>query len=171
MSIESVPDHWFEAQEESPIPYGEYEVLAGTANLGRIPMSARESTFIANAAAVGASMLTGLAWYLLDLGGIYGGPWVAPIVALIIGAAIRAASEVESAYLAVLSVASYLLTLMVVLILLTHRDLTDIYESVDNFQVYETTLVRTRLQDPLHIGAYLLGAVVAARVAYFQSRG
>lgn len=170
MSMSGVPNQWVAAQQESPIPYEEYEVLTGSASLGRIPLGGADTTFVANTTAVGAALVGGFGWYLLDVADIYAGPWVAPLVALIIGLAVRLASDVESAYKAVVSMAAYLLTLMVLLLALTHRDLTQIYDSIDSFQVYETTLIRTRLQDPLHISAYLIGAVVAVQTAYLGAR-
>jgi hypothetical protein len=170
MSMGGVPQKWVDAQQEAPIPYGEYDVLSRAARFDVIPTGSREGAFVANAAAAAASLLCGTAWYVMDVAGIYSGPWLAPVVGALVALAVRVvASNAEAAYRAVLSVASYLFTLTVILILLTHRDLAQIYESIESFQVYESTLVRTRLQDPLHVGAYLLGAFLAAQVGYFRS--
>lgn len=171
MSMRSVPQTWVDAQEDAPIPYGEYAALSSAARFSVIPVGRRESAFVANAAALTASLICGTGWYLMDLFGLYSGPWLAPVTGAGIALTIRLTSRTEAAYRALVSVASYLLTLMVVLFLLTHRDLALIYDSVESFQVYENTLVRTRLQDPLHIAAYLSGAVLAAQIGYFRSRG
>lgn len=170
MSMGTVPQEWHNAQDQAPTQYGDYGAISRAARFDVIPTGPRESTFVANAAAVAASLMSGTTWYLMDVVGIYSGPWLAPLVGLAIALTIRIASNAEAAYRAVLSVASYLLTLMVILIVLTHRDLTEIYQSIDNFQVYETTLVRTRLQDPLHVGAYFLGAFLSAQIGYFRSK-
>lgn len=171
MSMSSVPQTWVDAEEEAPIPYGEYAALSSTVRFNVIPTGRRESPFVANAAAVGASLVCGTAWYLMDVFDLYSGPWLAPVTGAAIAIAVRMSSRAEPAYRAVVSVASYLLSLMVVLFLLTHRDLAQIYDSIDSFQVYESTLVRNRLQDPLHIAAYLCGAVLAAQIGHMRSRG
>lgn len=169
MSMGTVPQDWVDAQEEAPIPYGEYEMLSRAARFDVIPTGSREGSFVANATAAAASLVCGASWYLMDVAGVYSGPWLAPAVGLAIALAVRITSSAEAAYRAVVSVASYLLTLIVILVLLTHRDLTSIYDSIESFQVYESTLVRTRLQDPVHIGAYLLGAFLAAQLGYYKS--
>lgn len=168
MSMGGVPSEWFDAQDDSPIPYDDYAALTRPGRFGVLPIGAREGTFVANLTALIAGALSGGLWYFLDVFDIYSGPWPALAIGVIIAATVRATSKVMPAYASVLSVAFYLLTLFVVLILLTHRDLNQIYGSVDDFQTYESTLVRTRLQDPIHIGAYLLGGVLAAQVAYLQ---
>ena len=42
-------------------------------------------------------------------------------------------------------------SLLIVLILLTHRDLVAIYGAIDDLRIYEQSIVRSRLQDPLHL--------------------
>lgn len=166
MSMGTVPENWVEAQHESPTAEGDSGAFTNkSARFNTIP-TGHQSTFIENVAALGASFVTGSLWYICEVLNLYRGPWIAVALGAVIALAVRFAGNSGPSYRAVLTVASYLLTLLLVLILITHRELTDIYGGVSEFQSYEQTLVRTRLQDPTHLVAYGLGGFLAAQIAY-----
>lgn len=167
LSMDRVPAHWKEAQADSPTAAMAVEGPNPNARFSAIPAK-HGSSFIPNAVALGASFVSGAAWFVVEFFEVYQGPWIAVLVGAVIATFIRMAADTEPAYNAVLAVGAYLLTLLVVLIFVTHQELTDIYGSVGDFQIYEQTLVRTRLQDPVHLLAYGLGAVVASQIAYRQ---
>lgn len=165
MSMDQVPSGWVDAQSASPIRSVDNTPLSGRARFDAMP-TGHESTFIPNIAAVAASFTAGVVWFLVDSQGIYNGPWIAIAVGAFIAAAIQLTRMGEGPYRAVLAMSSYLLTLLVVLIFVTHRDLTAVYGSGYSLRDYEDTLIRTRFQNAGHLIAYGLGAVVASVLAY-----
>ena len=164
MSVGSVPEDWVQAEEESPI--GDDATWTNkSARFGKIP-TGRQSTFQQNIAATAASFIMGSLWYVTSVLELYSGPWIAAAMGAVIGLAVRLASPGGPPSRAAVSVAGYLITLLVVLILVSHRELSVLYGGVDQFQSYEQTLVRTRLQDPLHLAAYGLGGFLAFVIPY-----
>lgn len=167
MSVNDVPSDWITAEKASPIG-PDTGPLSRSARMGAVPTGS-QGTFISNIGALGGGLIGGVAWYALDALDIYQGPWTAVAVGLLIGIAVRAGAGGEAGYRAVLSAAAYLLTLLLVLIAVIHGDLGDIYGPNSDFQLYEQTLISTRLQDPLHLLAYGLGLGVAARIASLRT--
>ncbi|MGH1492406.1 MAG: hypothetical protein ACRBK7_23965 [Acidimicrobiales bacterium] len=165
MSMDHVPAGWVEAQSASPISGFDSDPLDRAARFSAVP-TGQESTFIPNIAALGASFVGGISWFLAESQGIYNGPWLAVVVGAFIALAIRATAIGQPPYRAILALSAYLLTLLLVLVAVTHRDLTAVYGSGYTLQEYEETLIRTRFQDLGHLLAYGLGAVVASVTAY-----
>ncbi len=163
LSMNRVPNDWVQAQMVSPLGTGDAKPLSGTARFSTIPTT-YESPFIPNVAALGASLLAGTAWFLIEVFGVSRGPWIAVAVGAFIGFAVRLPGVGDRSYRAMVSVAAYLLTVLAVLILVTHRDLSTIYGSSYDFQEYEDTLIRTRFRSGIHLLAYAAGAMVAAKV-------
>ena len=163
LSMAHVPADWVDAQIVSPLGTGDTKPLSGTARFSAIPTS-NESPFISNVAALGAAFLAGTAWFLVESFGVSRGPWLTVAVGAFIGFAVRLPAVGDRSYRAMVSVAAYLLTVLAVLILVTHRDLSTIYGSNYDFQEYEDTLIRTRFRSGLHLLAYGVGAVAAAKI-------
>lgn len=125
---------------------------------------------MANAAATAAGFISATAWYLADVLGAYEGPWTPLAVALVIAASIRLSSRAHPTHRSAVSAITYLLVLLIVVILLTHRDLVAIYGEIDDYRTYEESLLRSRLQHPLHLVAYGVGGLVAAVVPLLGDR-
>lgn len=170
LSIDGIPKHWVEAQDQSPIGGGDFRPIKQSAHLSVIPRR-RESPFVANVAALAGAFLGGAAWYFADLLELYRGPWAAVAVGALIAVVVRLTSSAAPAYRAAIAVAGYLLTLLVVLILITHRDLTAIYGDTGTLDAYEDTLIRTRLQDLGHLVAYGLGALASVVITVVGDDG
>jgi hypothetical protein len=170
LSMDGVPPDWVEAQQQSPIGAGDPTPVKGSAHLSVIPRR-RESPFVANVAALAGAFLGGAAWYFTELAELYRGPWAAVAVGAFIAAMVRLTSRALPAYRAAITVAAYLLTLLLVLMLITHRDLSAIYGDAGTLQAYENTLIRTRLQDLGHLLAYGLGAVTAVIISGIGDEG
>ena len=84
---------------------------------------------------------------------------------------VNLAGGADRTYRAALSVTFYLMTLLIVLLMITHRQLVEVYGSAGGFQNYEDNLVRTRLQDPVHMVAYGLGALLAVQISFLRRPG
>jgi hypothetical protein len=160
LSMDGVPADWFEAQEQSPIGGGDPRPAKRSGHMSVIPRR-HESLFVANVAALAGAFLGGATWYFADRMDLYEGPWAAVGVGILIAAVVRLTSRAQPSYRAAIAVACYLLTLLLVLILITHHDLTQIYGESGSLQAYEDTLIRTRLQNLGHLTAYGLGALLA----------
>ena len=89
MSMDHVPAGWVEAQSASPIAGFDSEPLNRAARFSAVP-TGQESTFIPNIAALGASFIGGISWFLAESQGVYNGPWLAIVVGAFIALAIRA---------------------------------------------------------------------------------
>ena len=170
LSIDGVPDHWVEAQQQSPIGAGDSRPIKHSAHFSVIPRR-RESPFVANVAALAGAFLGGATWYFTDLLELYRGPWAAVAVGAFIAVIVRLTSRALPAYRSAIAVAAYLLTLLLVLILITHRDLSAIYGDAGTLAAYEDTLIRTRFQDLGHLLAYGLGALGAVVISVVGDEG
>ena len=165
LSMAEIPAAWVEAQDASPLANLPNEPIRRTGSVAVIPKR-QQSNFIANIAALTASFVAGTTWYFTDLLEMYRGPWSAVAVGALVAIVVRLTGGPDASYRIVLAAASYLLTLLVVLILITRRELTDIYGSVSQFQDYEQNLVRTKLHDPAHVAAYAIGLVTAVVLGF-----
>lgn len=170
MSMETVPTGWVEAQHESPVGSGDGSPLPRTARFSTIPTGS-ESAYIANVTALGAAFISGTIWYMTALFDIYDGPWIATVVAAVIALAVRFAGGADRTYRAALSLTFFLLTVLIVLLLITHQQLIEVYGSAGGFQQYEDTLVNTRLKQPAHLVAYGLGALLAVQISFLDRSG
>ncbi len=169
VSIRDVPEDWVEAEDQAPTAGSSATRTARRRKRSPIPIR-REGAFVANAVAAAAGFVSASVWYLVDVLDLYRGPWIPVAVAVAIAGAVRLTSRTNPAHRAVASTLAYLLVLLIVLILLTHRDLVTIYGSIDDYRTYEQSLVRSRLQDPLHLAAYGIGGIVAAIIPFVGER-
>ncbi|MGI9598494.1 MAG: hypothetical protein ACR2QK_20175 [Acidimicrobiales bacterium] len=169
LSMDHVPAGWIEAQLDSPLGQGDSTPINRGARFSVVP-TGHDSPFIPNIAALGASFVGGTAWYFAEILSISRGPWIAVAVGVFIALAVRMTGVGEPPYRAMASVAAYLLTVLIVLMLVTRRDLTSIYGSAYGFDDYEQTLVRNRLQDAWHVSGYVVGGLLAAQIGYFRGK-
>ncbi len=167
MSMDEVPAGWLEAQGASPTSGSDNTAFHGSSRFNAMP-TRQESSFIPNIAALGAAFVSGVVWFLIDVQGVYNGPWIAVAVGAFIACAIRLPGIGEGPYKAVLSLSAYLLTMLLVLLFVTHQDLTTVYGGSYSLQDYEETLIRTRFRNLGNMFAYGLGAIVATVLAYLD---
>ncbi len=163
VSVDDAPGHWVEAEREAPSPVVGLPFRPGRSRIAAIPVRS-EGSFVANTVGAASGFIAGSIWYSLDLLGLYEGPWAPVAVAACIALSIRLFSRALPRERSVASIVTYLLVLLIVLILTTHRDLVAIYGEIGDYRAYEQSVVRSRLQDPLHLVAYGLGGLVAAVV-------
>lgn len=161
VSVDDVPADWRTAEQLAPAAGPTTPSPVRRAKRATIPIR-REGTFVANAVGAASGFVSASAWYLLDSLGIYQGPWTPVLVAVVIGISIRSFSQANPTHRSVVSTLAYLLVLLSVLMLATHRDLVTVYGAIDDYRIYEQSIVRSRLQDPLHLVAYGIGGILAA---------
>ena len=163
VSLHDAPEEWVDAQQAAPTAGPTSPTPRRRRRRSPLPIR-HEGSYVANAVAVATGFVSASAWYLADVLELYQGPWAPVACAMVIAVAIRLFSKANPTHRSVVSVLTYLLVLLIVLILLTHRDLMALYGAIDDYLVYEQSLVRSRLQDPLHLAAYGIGGILAALI-------
>lgn len=161
VSLDDAPEGWVTAEQHAPAAGTPQKKPRNRAKRSTVPIR-REGTFVANAVAAAAGFVSAATWYFLDVLDLYEGPWTPVLIAIAIAGPVRFFSKANPTHRSVVSTLSYLLVLLIVLILLTHRDLVSIYGAIDDYSIYEQSIVRSRLQDPLHLAAYGIGGILAA---------
>lgn len=161
VTLDDAPDRWIEAARHAPAPEPAGNWPRGQTRIAVVPVR-REGAFVAGTVAAATGFVAGAAWYLADLVGLDAGPWAPLAVALAIGLAVRVSSQAHPSDRSLVSIVTYLIVLLTVLVLSTHRDLVAIYGQVEDYRTYEQSLVRGRLQDPVRLAAYTVGGLVAA---------
>lgn len=169
VAIDDAPETWVEAERTSPTSAPERRGRPRRGRVTVIPVQ-REGTFVANAVAAAAGFVGASLWYGLDLVGAYDGRWAPVGVALLIAVSVRLFSRAHPHHRTVVSTVAYLLVLLIVLMLLTHRGLVEVYGEIDDYRTYEESLVRSRLQDPFHLLGYAIGGLLAALVPLVPDR-
>lgn len=169
VSVADAPEGWVDAEQHAPAAGTPLTQIRRRTKRSTVPVR-HEGTFIANVVAAATGFVSAAGWYFLDVLDLYEGPWTPVLIALIIAGPVRFFSKANPTHRSVVSTLSYLLVLLIVLILLTHRDLVSIYGAIDDYSIYEQSIVRSRLQDPLHLAAYGIGGILAALIPQVGER-
>ncbi len=170
MSMDHVPQGWVEAQQASPLANTEMAQIERNTRFQSLP-TRHQSPFIPNVIAMAAAFITGATWYFAEILNLYRGPWSTVGIGVVIGLAVRLSGMNQPPYRAFLALSSYLLTVLIVLILITRRDLSALYGGGYGLREYEEALMRTRVRDALRLATFALGAILATQVAYFARSG
>ncbi len=169
VSVADAPEGWVDAEQHAPAAGTPLTQIRRRTKRSTVPVR-HEGTFVANVVAAATGFVSAAGWYFLDVLDLYEGPWTPVLIALIIAGPVRFFSKANPTHRSVVSTLSYLLVLLIVLILLTHRDLVSIYGAIDDYSIYEQSIVRSRLQDPLHLAAYGIGGILAALIPQVGER-
>ncbi|MEM9564559.1 MAG: hypothetical protein AAGA93_18200 [Actinomycetota bacterium] len=155
-----VPTGWVEAERLAPTPVDGRPVWRGRSGLAAVPVR-REGGFVANAVAAASGFVAGVAWYTADRIELYGGPFAPVAVALVVAIAVRLFSHAHPTHKSIVTVMTYLVVVLAVLLALTHGDLVSVYGRIDDYRAYEQSLIRSRLEEPIHLLGYGLGGLLA----------
>jgi hypothetical protein len=164
VQLNDVPDEWYAAERDAPHPESSHDPLPRHTRISAIPIK-RESALVACGIAAAGGAAAGMGWYFADVLDAYSGPWTPVMAAILIAAPVRLFSKAHPTHRMVAAVVTYLLVLLASLILLTHHDLVATYDWIDDYRIYEYSVVRTRLRDPVHLVLYGLGGVLAALIS------
>ncbi|MCP5031565.1 MAG: hypothetical protein GY939_07145 [Actinomycetia bacterium] len=156
-----VPDSWVEAASEAPLP-DDRRKRSNKAERGAPPVATSFDLFTACLAAGAASIVSGYAWYELQLSG-FTSPWAAVGLGLVIALSVRLGGGPEDVQTrGVLALLIYLITSSVVIYLIARTNYLDLYGSRPDLTDFEQELLHSRLTEPLAIVAWLAGATTAA---------
>ncbi len=157
LSMRSTPKEWFEAERESPQDpeWAKTRVTTGH-TVNPIPRKASPaSLFLSGVVAV---LLTGSAWSAAELLGLSETPWLTIPAGILIALIVRAGCGREDAEgRATVSAIAYLITLLIVLGLLTRREIFEIYGSEADVVILEENLFRRRFSRVDQLAAYVIG--------------
>lgn len=163
LSMERVPSEWVDAQDASPLGNGDPFHRRRSSRFAVVPED-HGSPFVTNVIAAGVAFGSVATWYFLEVLGIYRGPWIPVVAAVVIGIVVRFAGLEDPNYRLIVAVSTYLLAVLVALILITHRDLRAIYGSY-GLAEFETLLIANRFAEVGRALALAAGAVLAPSVA------
>ena len=157
LSLKDTPSKWFEAERQSPqesIAFGSRLKLSPSVMPIRrkVPGS---TLFLAGFVAVA---VTGAFWATAELLGLFGSPWLAVPAGILIALIVRAAcgrDDPESR--STVAAIAYLLTFLIVMALLTRREIHDIYGESNNVALLEQNLFRRRFSRLDQLAAYAIG--------------
>lgn len=171
VGLNDVPSTWVDAERSAPHG-GRLDGPRRQRRHGRVPAipMRQEGPLLANLAALAVGLVAGSLWYAGAVLDVYRGPWIAVGAGALIGLVVRQASRANPPHRALVAAVAYLLVLLVVTILLTHHDLIVLYGDGGTYSSYERSVVRHRLQDPVHLSAYGLGGLLAAVVPTVGNR-
>jgi hypothetical protein len=162
------PLSWFQAEADAPHSTEPWTPPRRT-RITAVPIR-REGPAIAYATAIAGGFVAGSGWYFADVLDEYSGPWTPIAAAILIGVPVRLFSRADPSQRSLASVATYLVVLVITLMALTHHDLAGTYGPLDDYRIYEDSVIRTRLRDPLHLSVYLLGGLLAAALPRLGTR-
>ncbi len=157
---QSVPDSWVEAASDAPASDDRRRPQKG--GRGTPPVATSLDMFTACLAAGATAIVSGYAWYELQLSG-FTSPWVAVGLGLIIAISIRLGGGPEDVQSrGVLALLIYLITSSVVIFLIARTNYFELYGSHPRLAEFEQELLHSRLTDPVTVLAWLSGAITSA---------
>lgn len=163
------PESWYAAEQQAPHSGEPYTLPPRRRRISAIPIR-REGPVVAYATATAGGFIAACGWYFADVLDEYSGPWTPIAAAILIAVPVRLFSRAHPSHRTLASLTTYLTVLLTTLMLLTHHDLVATYGWIEDYRVYEYSVVRTRLRDPLHLAVYALGAILAAVIPRLGSR-
>ncbi len=159
----AVPQSWLDAADESPSPEGlAYHGQPDPVSRPVLTVDGLE-LFTGLFATLGTAMVVGYAWFLLHTQDVVTSPWIAVAVGVILALAFRlSAGKAERPTRIVVSVASYVATALVVVLLITSHNYRELYGSRPSLAELEQELLYSRLIGLRSWAAWGVGAVAAA---------
>ncbi len=157
LSMRTTPKEWFEAERDSPQdPAWAKQRVKVNHTVAPIPRKVNATTlFLSGLVAI---LITGAAWSAAELLGLFESPWLTIPAGLLIALIVRAGCGREDpGGRATVGGIAYLITLLIVLGLLTRREIFEIYGNTADVVILEQNLFRRRFTGVDQLAAYVLG--------------
>jgi hypothetical protein len=157
LSVKTTPPEWFDAERDSPQDKGRGGFRnKSTATVAPILRKADSGTLLLSG--VLAAIVVGGAWMAVELLGLFGSPWLAVPAGILIALIIRAGSgAADPDGRATVAAISYLAMFLVVMTILTRREVIDIYGDASDIFLLEENLFRRRFSRIDQLVAYTVG--------------
>ena len=161
MSMESTPPEWFEAEQESPfdskLAKGKYKAVHTSGPIAPTPEPS--IVFIYSAVAIAVAVA---GWTATELLALFETPWLTIPAGVMIALVLRFGCGPGNPYgRATVAAICYFVALMIVLVLLTRREVHEIYGSSEDVLLLEENLFRRRFRGVDQFVAYVLGWAAA----------
>ena len=154
---DAVPLSWFEAERESPQDEtSPIRKVRPKASIAVLPRKVNATTLFLSGLV--AAIVTGTAWASAEMLGLFGTPWLAIPAGILIALIIRAGCGRDDAEgRATVASIAYLITALIVLGLLTRREVHEIYGNTADVLILEENLFRRRFRRLDQLAAYTIG--------------
>lgn len=160
LSMRKVPREWFEAEQESP-QTGEFSPNRVKQNTTVAVMPRKISATALFLAGLVATLVTGSAWATAEMLGLFESAWLTIPAGLLIALIIRAGCGRDDAEgRATTASIAYLITMLIVLGVLTRREIHEIYGNAADVLILEENLFRRRFSRIDQLAAYAIGWAV-----------
>ena len=158
--MDSTPAEWFEAELASPQDAAAISRHRNAPSLAPIRRKVDRATL--GLAAIVALIVTTLSWIAAELVGVFGSPWWAVPAGLLTALIIRMAAGPDGpdARATVASIV-YLVSFIMVMVILTRREIHNIYGQADDVALLEQNLFRRRFAGVDQLAAYAIGWAVS----------
>ena len=162
-SPRTVPQSWTDAADEAP--GGDGMPLKKTPQVKTPPIRTSLDMFSACVSTVAVSIVTGFAWYVLQLSGVTT-PWIAVALGAAIALALRlGGGRPDSQTRAIMALLFYLATASVVIFLVARHNYAELYGSEPGLLDFEQELLHSRLTEPLAIVAWFTGGFASVWIS------
>ncbi|MDH3296322.1 MAG: hypothetical protein OER95_18535 [Acidimicrobiia bacterium] len=161
LSLSKTPQAWFEAERESP-QAPEFSANRVKQNTTVAIMPRKISATALFLAGLVATLVTGSAWATAEMLGLFESAWLTIPAGLLIALIIRAGCGRDDAEgRATTASIAYVITLLIVLGVLTRREIHEIYGNAADVLILEENLFRRRFSRIDQLAAYVIGWAVA----------
>jgi hypothetical protein len=168
-SLRNVPDSWNHAAEEAP--EADNSPLRRKRLVGQLPQRYDVDVLSATVAGVAMAVVSGAAWYFLEIRNAMVTPWLAAVLGLVIAMAARlGAGRHHPEVRATISVIVYLTALFTVAYMIERHQFVSPYGAEASIAGGERGLVRDRLTQPLTLLAWSVGLGITAQISYLTRR-
>lgn len=160
LSMGSTPPEWFEAERASPqAPEFSAKRVKMNNTIAVLPRKINAaSLFLSGLVAV---LVTASAWVAAEMLGLFESPWLTVPAALMIALIVRAACGRDDAEgRATVASIAYMITLLIVLGVLTRREIYEVYGNTTDVHLIEENLFRRRFSRLDQLVAYVIGWAV-----------
>ncbi len=160
ISLKTTPRTWLEAERESPqAPEFSAKRVKQTTTVAIMPRKVNAVSLLL--AGLVAILVTGPAWVAAEVLGLFGSSWLTIPAAALIALIIRAGCGRDDAEgRATVASIAYLITLLIVLGVLTRREIHEIYGDAADVLILEENLFRRRFSGVDQLAAYVIGWAV-----------
>lgn len=159
-SVRSVPDAWSDAAKEAPQGTPGPLIDRGVGR-HRLPSGIRPDLITGTLTGLAMTVISGAAWFALDVGGIYRGPWLAVLLGFLIAVSVRlGAGPAGPEQRATVGGVLYLVAVVATTYFIVRENYANLYRRDPSETQIETIFTDEYLSDPLTVLAWVLGLAV-----------
>lgn len=170
-SIRSVPEAWSEAAKEAPRGTPGPLIDRGVGR-HRLPSGMRPDLLTGALTGTAMTVISGAAWFALNVGDIYRGPWLAILLGALIAVSVRlGAGPAGPEQRATVGGALYLVAVLMTTYFIVRQNYSSLYRRTPAENEVESIITSEYLSDPVTVVAWVAGLVVMLWLTFvFKSK-